>query len=66
MFYGFVKSQWEAGKVSVAMPAVGFPGKPSLHGTGFKVSSAIVFLSDNEKADIVELAKKDARGKCEA
>lgn len=24
MFYGFVKSQWEAGKVSVALPA---PGK---------------------------------------
>jgi len=30
------------------------------------VSSAIAFLSDKEKAEIVELAKKDARGKCEA
>ena len=53
MFYGFVKSQWEAGKVSVGLPAVGFPGKPSFHGAGFKVSSAIAFLSDKEKAELL-------------
>lgn len=59
MFYDYVKNQWLKGNVSVGLSAGGDDRNVQLESSGL-TALALLFLSANERAMIVELAKEDA------
>ena len=59
MFFKCVKTAWEAGKVSVGLPAVGHGGSVTIEAKGL-VGIKAKFLSSDERQALAALSKKAA------
>ncbi len=59
MFYRYLKSKWEAGKVKIGLPALGAGDKVYIEAKGL-TGIAASFLSAKEKQQLKDLARKDA------
>lgn len=65
MFYKYVSRKWKSGEVSVGLPAKGYGDTPCFEGRGI-VGIAIRWLSQEERAALVELARREAISKRDA
>lgn len=63
MFYEFVKSKLETGRIKVRPPARGTDGKVSIEAKGI-TAIAVLFLSRKEKQQLAALSKYIAMRRC--
>ena len=61
MLFDYVKKHWEAGNISVGLPAVGHGNKVYLEGKGLALSLACIFLSKSNRQKIADLSKKEVQ-----
>lgn len=60
MFFKCVKKAWEAGKVSVGLPAVGHGENVTIEASGL-VGIKAKFLNSDERQNLAALSKKAAK-----
>jgi hypothetical protein len=65
MFYPFIESKWQKGRVRVGLPARGYGETVTVEARGL-AGFASRFLSKSEKQRLADLAKKDAKPNAEA